>query len=103
MNEEMLNTSVRKVLKKVGVTSQREIEEAVRAAATSLVSKSASPSNFRRITVEHWCRSSHLSIATGNLNDVVSGSIPDELSLPAPSGGTLGGSRAMPSSSIFLG
>jgi hypothetical protein len=45
MNEEMLNTSVRKVLKKVGVTSQREIEEAVRAAASSLVSKWASPSN----------------------------------------------------------
>jgi hypothetical protein len=32
MNEEALNTSVRKFLKKVGVTSQREIEMAVRAA-----------------------------------------------------------------------
>lgn len=32
MNEEVLNMSVRKFLKKVGVTSQREIEEAVRAA-----------------------------------------------------------------------
>jgi hypothetical protein len=31
MNEEVLNMSVRKFLKKVGVTSQREIEEAVRA------------------------------------------------------------------------
>jgi hypothetical protein len=30
MNEEVLNMSVRKFLKKVGVTSQREIEEAVR-------------------------------------------------------------------------
>jgi Family of unknown function (DUF6494) len=30
MNEEALNTSVRKFLKKVGVTSQREIEVAVR-------------------------------------------------------------------------
>jgi hypothetical protein len=32
MNEDTLNTSVRKYLKKVGVTSQREIEKAVRAA-----------------------------------------------------------------------
>jgi len=30
MNEEVLNTTVRKFLKKVGVTSQREIELAVR-------------------------------------------------------------------------
>jgi hypothetical protein len=47
---------------------------------------------FRRITVAHWYRLSHLSIAAGNLNDVVSGSMPDELSLPAPSGGSCGGS-----------
>jgi hypothetical protein len=33
MNEEMLNASVRKFLKLVGVTSQREIEKAVRDAA----------------------------------------------------------------------
>lgn len=33
MDEEVLNTSVRKFLKKVGVTAQREIEQAVRAAA----------------------------------------------------------------------
>jgi hypothetical protein len=32
MNEEALNVSVRKFLKKVGVTSQREIEQAVRSA-----------------------------------------------------------------------
>ena len=32
MNEDVLNMSVRKFLKKVGVTSQREIEEAVRTA-----------------------------------------------------------------------
>lgn len=32
MNEEALNVSVRKFLKKVGVTWQREIEQAVRAA-----------------------------------------------------------------------
>ena len=30
MDEEILNTSVRKFLKKLGVTSQREIENAVR-------------------------------------------------------------------------
>ena len=30
MNEEALNVSVRKFLKKVGITSQREIEQAVR-------------------------------------------------------------------------
>jgi hypothetical protein len=32
MNEDKLNTSVRKFLKEVGVTSQREIEKAVREA-----------------------------------------------------------------------
>jgi hypothetical protein len=32
MNEEAFNVSMRKFLKKVGVTSQREIEKAVRAA-----------------------------------------------------------------------
>ena len=32
MNEDVLNVSVRKFLKKVGVTSQREIEQAVRSA-----------------------------------------------------------------------
>jgi len=30
MNEEILNVSVRRFLKKVGITSQREIEKAVR-------------------------------------------------------------------------
>jgi hypothetical protein len=35
MNEDVLNTSIRKFLKIVGVTSQREIEKAVRAAVTS--------------------------------------------------------------------
>jgi hypothetical protein len=33
MNEEALNTSLRKFLKVVGVTSQREIENALRTAA----------------------------------------------------------------------
>ena len=32
MNEDVFNMEVRKFLKKVGVTSQREIEQAVRAA-----------------------------------------------------------------------
>jgi hypothetical protein len=32
MNEDVLNVSVRKFLKEVGITSQREIEQAVRAA-----------------------------------------------------------------------
>lgn len=35
MNEEALNNTVRKFLKKVGITSQREIELAVREAVAS--------------------------------------------------------------------
>jgi hypothetical protein len=35
MNEEVLNTSVRRFLKKLGITAQREIEQAIRAAAAS--------------------------------------------------------------------
>ena len=35
MNEDVLNTSVRKFLKTVGVTAQREIEKAVRDAVAS--------------------------------------------------------------------
>ncbi|MDO8978578.1 MAG: DUF6494 family protein [Afipia sp.] len=35
MNEDVFNTSVRKFLKQVGVTSQREIEKAVRDAVAS--------------------------------------------------------------------
>jgi hypothetical protein len=34
MNEDEFNVSVRKFLKKVGITSQREIEQAVRAAVS---------------------------------------------------------------------
>ena len=34
MNEDVLNVSVRKFLKKVGITSQREIEQAVRTAVS---------------------------------------------------------------------
>ncbi len=35
MNEDLFNTSLRKFLKKVGITSQREIEKAVRDAVAS--------------------------------------------------------------------
>ena len=35
MNEDVLNTSVRRFLKTVGVTSQREIEKAVREAVAN--------------------------------------------------------------------
>ena len=35
MNEDMFNASLRKFLKKVGITSQREIEKAVRDAIDS--------------------------------------------------------------------
>jgi hypothetical protein len=35
MNEDVFNTSLRKFLKKVGITSQREIEKAVRDAVAS--------------------------------------------------------------------
>ncbi len=35
MNEDALNTSIRKFLKEVGVTSQREIEKAVRDAVAN--------------------------------------------------------------------
>jgi hypothetical protein len=35
MNEDVFNTSLRKFLKKVGVTSQREIEKAVRDAVVA--------------------------------------------------------------------
>ena len=46
MNEDVLNTSVRRFLKTVGVTSQREIEKAVRApwrAASSRATKPCPP------------------------------------------------------------
>ncbi len=35
MNEDVFNVSVRKFLKKVGITSQREIEQAVRTAVSA--------------------------------------------------------------------
>jgi hypothetical protein len=43
MNEEALNISVRKFLKKLGVTAQREIETAVREAAAEGRLKNGTP------------------------------------------------------------
>jgi hypothetical protein len=52
MNEDAFNMSVRKFLKTVGVTSQREIEKAVRAAEADPDRKLAGPLQARaRITV----------------------------------------------------
>jgi hypothetical protein len=43
MNEDALNNSIRKFLKEVGVTSQREIEKAVRDAVASGKMKGNTP------------------------------------------------------------
>ena len=43
MNEEVLNMSLRKFLKVVGVTSQQEIEKAIRAAVADVRLKSNEP------------------------------------------------------------
>jgi len=53
MNEDVLNVSVRKFLKKVGITSQREIEQAVRGAiaASRLKGNEALPAKMV-LTVE---------------------------------------------------
>jgi hypothetical protein len=53
MNEDAFNVSVRKFLKKVGITSQREIEQAVRAAvaASRLKGNEALPAKMT-LTVE---------------------------------------------------
>ena len=49
MNEDTMNMSIRKFLKKVGVTSQREIEMAVRAASE----KGAVPASMpAKVTLE---------------------------------------------------
>jgi Family of unknown function (DUF6494) len=49
MNEDIFNVSVRKFLKKVGITSQREIEQAVRKSLASgrLKGNEALPSRSR--------------------------------------------------------
>jgi len=51
MDEEKLNLSVRKFLKHLGVTSQREIEKAVRAAAE----KGDLPAEGLKVTVQLEC------------------------------------------------
>jgi len=53
MNEDAFNMSVRKFLKKVGVTSQREIEQAVRAAVEAGAIDPAKPLAAKvRLTVD---------------------------------------------------
>ncbi|MEQ8602451.1 MAG: DUF6494 family protein [Marivibrio sp.] len=53
MNEDAFNMSVRKFLKKVGVTSQREIEQAVRAAVEDGTIDPAKPLTAKvRLTVD---------------------------------------------------
>jgi hypothetical protein len=49
MNEEALNISVRKFLKKLGVTAQREIETAVREAAAKGRLKDGTPLPARAV------------------------------------------------------
>ena len=52
MNEEAVNMSVRKFLKKVGVTAQREIEDAVRRAVADGRIDAAAPLTAKvRLTV----------------------------------------------------
>lgn len=53
MNEDAFNMSVRKFLKKVGVTSQREIETAVRAAVDAGKLEGSEPLTAKvRLTVD---------------------------------------------------
>jgi hypothetical protein len=49
MNEDALNNSIRKFLKEVGVTSQREIEKAVRDAVASGKIKGNTPLPARMV------------------------------------------------------
>jgi len=53
MNEDALNSSIRKFLKEVGVTSQREIEKAVRDAVASGKVRGGAPLAARMVlTIE---------------------------------------------------
>ena len=65
MNEEVLNTSLRKFLKVVGVTSQREIEKAIRAAVASGKLKGNEAVKARM----------QLSIGEAGLNHTIDGTI----------------------------
>ena len=52
MNEDAFNMEIRKFLKEVGVTSQREIEQAVRAAAAAGKLKGGAPLKAKmRLTI----------------------------------------------------
>ena len=52
MNEEALNTSVRKFLKKLGVTAQREIEKTVREAVATGRLKDGAPLPAKAVVSE---------------------------------------------------
>ena len=65
MNEDVLNTSVRKFLKKLGVTAQREIEQAVRDAAAEGRLKGHEP----------LIAKAHVSVAGLNLNFEIDGAV----------------------------
>ena len=65
MNEDVLNTSLRKFLKVVGITSQREIEAAIRAAVASGKLKGNEAVKARMV----------LSIGEAGLNHAIDGVI----------------------------
>ena len=64
MNEESFNVSVRKFLKKVGITSQREIEQAVRAALACSISRCEVMPTFLRNLRTLTLRASSFMIAS---------------------------------------
>jgi hypothetical protein len=70
MNEEALNTSVRKFLKKLGVTAQREIEMAVRDAAAKGQLKGSDRCRRRRLSRLAALTSNLRSMATSSWRDV---------------------------------
>ena len=65
MNEDAFNMSIRKFLKTVGVTSQREIEQAVRAALA----------DGRLTGTENLAVEARISIAGVGLDQTISGEI----------------------------
>jgi hypothetical protein len=65
MNEDVFNMSVRKFLKQVGITSQREIENAVREALAR-----GSVSGTARLPAK-----AHVTLAGTDLNLIVDGEI----------------------------
>jgi len=65
MNEDKLNMSIRQYLKKVGITSQREIEYAVRKAVETGVINNAEPIKLQMV----------LSVPALNINHQIDGDI----------------------------